>query len=134
MRYGLLLLILPIAGCADADTDKVRRVGEKTYDRLAQMASETWDELGRTLLDHTVKEEATPDVKTRVEQRLKWDTALSQHRITVTVHEEEITLTGSIATEELKQKAEQLATQTLGVTKVINDLQVPKKESDDKQE
>ena len=44
-------LCLAVAGCSDADADKLRKVGDRTYDRASVIVQQTWDELGRTLLD-----------------------------------------------------------------------------------
>lgn len=126
MRSLLLLSLVLLAGCAEADAEKVRRVGEKTYDRAASLAVQTWDELGRTLLDAAPKTEPVPDVKARVEYRLKWDRELADVKIDVVMDAEDVVLVGKLKSETLKERALRLASDTFGVIKVKDELQLEK--------
>jgi len=126
MRSLLLLSLVLIAGCAESDAEKVRRVGEKTYDRAATLAVQTWDELGRTLLDAAPKTEAVPDVKARVEYRLKWDRELAEVKIDVVMDAEDVVLVGKLKSESLKERALRLASDTVGVIKVKDELLLEK--------
>ncbi len=126
MRSLLLLSLVLLAGCAEADAEKVRRVGEKTYDRAASLAVQTWDELGRTLLDAAPKTETVPDVKARVEYRLKWDRELAEVKIDVIMDAEDVVLVGKLKSESLKERALRLASDTVGVIKVKDELQLEK--------
>lgn len=126
MRSLLLLSLVLLAGCAEADAEKVRRVGEKTYERAATLAVQTWDELGRTLLDAAPKTEPVPDVKARVEYRLKWDRELADVKIEVVMDAEDVVLVGKLKSESLKERALRLASDTIGVIKVKDELQLEK--------
>jgi hyperosmotically inducible periplasmic protein len=75
-------------------------------------------------------EEARKDVERlsiagRVYARLHWDKALQDAAISVDVGKDGIaTLHGSVANEPSKAKAEQLTNDTVGVQRVVNDLQI----------
>lgn len=123
MRYTVVVLGLLVVGCSDAEAEKVRRVGEKTYDRAATLVLNTWDELGKTLLEPTTKQPEF-DVVSKVRYRLQWDRDLERQGISVAVVDEVVQLTGKVATREQKERAGQLAEQTQGVTQVKNEIEV----------
>ena len=129
MRYTIIMLGLLVAGCSDAEAEKVRRVGEKTYDRAASLVLNTWDELGKTLLDPAPVTKPEFDVASKVRYRLQWDRELDGQDITVAVMEDKLQLTGKVATKEQKDRAGQLAEQTLGVTGVKNEIEVVSEKS-----
>lgn len=130
MRYIMLLSLVLVVGCSDAEAEKVRLVGEKTYDRAAALAVQTLDELGRTLLDSTA---ATPkqDVVSRVHYRIQWDRDLQDSKLQVASEGETIVLRGQVTSEEYKERAGLLAEQTAGVSQVKNDIEVAKPAGDD---
>jgi osmotically-inducible protein OsmY len=110
-------------GCSDADARRLRGVGDKTYIRAAGLAQRVWDEVGQTLLEQ--KQTATPvttDVAARVTHRFQWDRDLTDLEIKVELRDESLILSGAVATDAMKQYAQELAERTLGVRKVQNDL------------
>jgi hypothetical protein len=124
MRYTIVMLGLIAVGCSDAEAEKVRQVGEKTYDRAATLVLNTWDELGKTLLEPAPVSKPEFDVASKVRYRLQWDKDLEGQGITVTLVDEGLQLTGKVATKEQKERAQQLAEQTLGVVQVKNELEL----------
>lgn len=128
MRLPLFLpgLALFIAGCSDADAEKLRKVGDKTYDRAALLAQQTFDELGRTLLEKHATPAAEPDAVSRVQMRLKWDRDLSGLSLHVVQSAESITLSGTVKSPAQKEKAIALAEQTTGVSAITDELKVAK--------
>lgn len=116
-------LCLAVAGCSDTDVEKIRKVGDKTYDRAAAVVQQTWDELGRTLLD---EQPAKPqyDLLTKIQLRLKWEKDLETLPITATLAGDTIILAGSVKTKEQKEKAAKLAEATQGVTKLKDEITV----------
>lgn len=126
-------LCLAVAGCSDADAEKLRRVGDKTYDRAASIVQQTWDELGRTLLD----QQAAPvenDLNSKVQLRLKWERELMDLPITASVVGDVVTLKGTVKTKEQKERAEILASSTVGVSKVNDEIVIAEKEEKGKEE
>lgn len=116
-------LCLAVAGCSDADVEKLRVVGDRTYDRAANVVQQTWEELGRTLLDQKPVP-TEPDLLTKVQQRLKWERELHALPIVASVHGEEVILTGVVKTKEQKERAIKIAETTQGVTQVQDQLEI----------
>jgi osmotically-inducible protein OsmY len=119
---GLMSSLL-LSGCSESDAEKLRRVGDKTFDRVTQLAQKVSEELGQTLLEH--KPPATePSILERVAQRIHWDRDLAILEIGVAEKEEALVLTGKVKNDALKQHAQDLAERTLGVQKVRNEIEV----------
>ena len=121
-------LCLAVAGCSDADADKLRMVGDKTYDRAAVIVQQTWDELGRTLLDQQPAPKE-PDLLTKVQSRLKWERDLEGLPIVASVVGDVVTLSGTVKTKEQKAQAVKLVEATVGVGKVTDELTLGEKDS-----
>jgi hypothetical protein len=133
MNRRILLFIAPLffAGCSDADAEKLRRVGEKSFDRASQLTRKVWDELGQTLLEQPAAAPALTDLRTRVVQRLVWERDLADLRIDVDAEGDGVILRGQVANAMQRRRAEELAEHTLGVKKVQNDLTVGEQKSPD---
>ncbi|HQR09122.1 MAG TPA: BON domain-containing protein [Gemmatales bacterium] len=121
-------LCLAVAGCSDADADKLRKVGDRTYDRAANIVQQTWDELGRTLLDQQPAS-TEPDLLTKVQSRLKWERDLEGLPIVASVVGDVVTLSGTVKTKEQKAQAAKLVEGTVGVGKVSDELTVGEKDA-----
>jgi len=128
MTHRLLpLIFLPVLGCSDADAEKLRRAGDKTYDRVVNAAQQVADELGKTLLDQkppTAAPPPTPDLAQKVQHRLDWERDLAGLSLQVSANADTITLSGSVKNDAQRQRAVQLAEATVGVAKVIADLDI----------
>lgn len=126
-------LCFAVAGCSDSDADKIRKVGNKTYDRAAAIAQQTWDELGRTLLD---EQPAKPqhDLLTKIKLRLKWEKDLETQPITVSLSGDVATLTGTVKSKEQKALALKLVETTTGVSKVTDEIKIDDKDSKNSEE
>ena len=120
-------LCLAVAGCSDADADKLRMVGDRTYDRAANIVQQTWDELGRTLLDQQPAP-TEPDLLSKIQLRIKWERDLEGLPIVATVAGDVVTLTGIVKTKEQKAQAVKLVEATVGVGKVNDELVIGEKE------
>lgn len=125
--YFTAFLCLAVAGCSDADADKLRKVGDKTYDRAAIVVQQTWDELGRTLLDQQPTP-PLPDLLNKVQLRIKWERDLEALPIAVSVAGDVVTLTGTVKTKDQKELAVNLVKATVGVAKVTDELVIGEKE------
>jgi len=121
-------LCLAVAGCSDSDAEKIRKVGDKTYDRASTIAQQTWDELGRTLLD---QQPATTqyDLLTKIQLRLKWEKDLETLPIAASLAGDTVTLTGTVKTKEQKAHAVRLVESTSGVVKVTDEIKIAESET-----
>jgi osmotically-inducible protein OsmY len=70
-------------------------------------------------------------VAARVYGRLHWDKALNSSTLHVKVEEGVATLSGSVPTAEAKAKAVTLAAETVGVSKVVDELTIPASQADE---
>ena len=114
-------------------------VGRAQQEGAGQKVGEKLDEVGRKIKRSLNKaEEAVREsfhktresvhsmgVAARVYGRLHWDKSLHTSPINVKVEEGVATLTGSVPTAEARTKAIDLAADTVGVTKVVDELTVP---------
>jgi hyperosmotically inducible periplasmic protein len=119
-------------------------VGRAQQEGVGEKAGEKLDEVGRRIkkgidkAEDAVREgfQKTRDsvhnmgVASRVYGRLHWDKALQSSDINVKVEHGVATISGSVPTAEAKTKAALLAAETVGVTKVIDELSIPASQAD----
>jgi osmotically-inducible protein OsmY len=119
-------------------------VGRAQQQGAGEKAGEKLDEVGRKLKRSIDKAEdavregfhKTRDsvhsmgVAARVYGRLHWDKALHTSALHVKVEDGVATLSGSVPTAEAKAKAVALAAETVGVSKVVDELTIPASEAD----
>jgi osmotically-inducible protein OsmY len=120
-------------------------VGRAQQQGVGEKAGEKLDQFGRQIkkgidkAEDTVREgfHKTRDsvhsmnVAARVYGRLHWDKALNSSDLSVKVSEGVATVSGSVPTAEAKTKAAALAAETIGVTKVINELSIPASQAEE---
>jgi hyperosmotically inducible periplasmic protein len=70
-------------------------------------------------------------VAARVYGRLHWDKTLHSSDLNVKVERGVATISGSVPTAEAKTKAALLTAETVGVTKVIDELTIPASQADE---
>ncbi len=121
-------------------------VGRAQQEGAGQKAGEKLDEVGRKIKRGLNKaEEAVREsfhktresvhsmgVAARVYGRLHWDKALQSSTLNVKVEEGVATLTGSGLTAEARTKAVNLAADTVGVNKVVDELTVFASQAEEK--
>jgi hyperosmotically inducible periplasmic protein len=94
------------------------QIGEKIDRGLSQIGAELkqgWEEVRKSV--------EKMSVQGRVYGRLHWDKDLENANLDVTVRDNQVVvLSGSVASPAAKQKAEQLARDTIGVGSVVNEL------------
>ncbi|MFN4259445.1 MAG: BON domain-containing protein [Gemmataceae bacterium] len=118
LGFGLALLA---AGCQEADADKLTRAGQVVKAKLAAAASRYQSQLLRHL-PRLADEETT--LAPRVRARLRWDKTLAGQQIDVHAHGGHVTLQGSVATDNQRQRAVDLAQSTEGVVAVTDQLKL----------
>jgi hyperosmotically inducible protein len=118
-------------------------VGRAQQEGVGEKAGEKLDSVGRKIkrglnkAEDAVREgfHKTRDsvhsmgVAARVYGRLHWDKSLTSSTLNVKVEEGVATLTGSVPTAEARTKAVNLAADTVGVNKVVDELTVPASEA-----
>jgi len=96
------------------------QIGEKIDRGLSQIGAElsqAWAEARKSV--------EKMGVQGRVYGRLRWDKALEDATLEIKVKDDQaVVLVGKVASPSAKQKAEQLARDTVGVTSVVNELTV----------
>jgi hyperosmotically inducible periplasmic protein len=96
------------------------RIGEKIDRGLNQLGAElsqAWADVRKSV--------EKMGVQGRVYGRLHWDKALQGASLDITVRDNQVVvLSGSVASTAARQKAEDLARDTVGVSSVVNELSV----------
>lgn len=96
------------------------QIGEKIDRGLSQLGAELkqgWEEVRKSV--------EKMGVQSRVYGRLHWDKDLEGASLEITVRDNQaVVLSGKVANAAAKQKAEQLARDTVGVGSVVNELTV----------
>jgi predicted oxidoreductase len=114
-----VILTLASAGCEERELAAMRKVGQRVLDK-----GETWlQAAGQRLGVPPVPEAAAAGTQSdllaqRVRHRLLWDRKLAELAIIVQVQGDEVRLSGSVANEDLRRRAVELAETTVGVGKV----------------
>jgi hyperosmotically inducible periplasmic protein len=103
-----------------AQTGTAERIGEQIDRGLSQIGAElrqAWGEVRQSV--------EKMGVQGRVYGRLHWDKALDGATFDINVRENNVVvISGKVANAVAKQKAEQLARDTIGVSSVVNELAV----------
>jgi len=114
-------------------------VGRAQQEGAGEKAGEKLDEVGRKLkkgieraegavretVHKTTESVHSMSVAARVYGRMHWDKALHSSTLHVKVEEGVATISGSVPTAEAKAKAVTLTAETVGVTKVVDELTIP---------
>jgi osmotically-inducible protein OsmY len=118
----LLALVPELPAQEEGAAQRIRRRIEEGAGKLAEEVREAWTEV-RKRVDEL-------GVQGRVYGRLRWDKALADDPINVDVEkkftddESTVILTGRVPDEHAREKALQLARDTVGVREVVDRLQV----------
>jgi len=113
-RFGCAFLLL-LPACQRTDGEKLVRIGQITTEKVREAAP------SRTPFGDIAPEATTLG---RVRSRIKGDVYLQKAPIQVTEDDDGIRLRGTVPSREHLDRAEQLAQQTVGVDKVVNELTI----------
>jgi hyperosmotically inducible periplasmic protein len=119
-------------------------IGRAQQEGAAEKAGAKLDEAGRKIkkglekAEDTVREafHRTRDsvhgmgILARVYGRLHWDKALHSSSLTIRIENGAVALRGAVPNAAAKAKAVELAAETVGVTKVVDELTVPASEAE----
>jgi len=96
------------------------KIGEKIDRGLNEIGSElsqAWADVRKSV--------EKMGVQSRVYGRLHWDKALESAKVEISIRDNQVVvLSGNVASAAAKEKAEQLARDTIGVSSVVNELSV----------
>jgi osmotically-inducible protein OsmY len=115
MRTAILLTTVAIAGCSREDGERLARVGRLAGEKVRDAAP------ARTPLGD-LHPEATP--AGRVRARFRMDATLADQSIQVVEGPDGLHLRGRVGAPEQAEWAVKLASETTGVTAVVNELTV----------
>jgi hyperosmotically inducible periplasmic protein len=131
MRFGLALAATAILSTSSAraqESGTAQKVGEK-LDEAGQGIKRGVGRVGDTVKDQFERAKKSihaMGVEGRVYGRLHWDKMLENATLDVAVAKDgTVTLSGSVANLAAKAKAIQLASDTSGVTRVVDQLAIP---------
>ncbi len=120
IAVGIAIMPVLLLSNLPAQEGTAERIGKRIdqgLDELREDVQQAWTDV-RKSVDKL-------SVQGRVYGRLRWDKALAKEPIEVDVQEKDIVvLTGRVPDQEARQKAIQLAKDTLGVRDVVDHLQV----------
>jgi osmotically-inducible protein OsmY len=121
----LALCALVLAGCSGRDADQLGRVARSVAVRFDSLTGGAQEKLANGLQAARASwTEITPDV--RVAERLRWDKELASSDIAIDCPSPGLVrLQGPITSAPLRRRAVDLAQNTLGVDKVVDDLTGP---------
>src|SRR5512135_2923089 len=133
---GLVLALAAWTGAAQDEPTKGtgKRIGE-TLDSAVQSIKRGAQETAETLREQFARARTSVHnmgVSSRVYSRLHWDKALNDAQIDLEVKDDSVTtLRGAVADAKAKAKALELAQDTVGVTRVVDQLTIrPASEAD----
>ena len=115
IRFTLAACIRSLAGCGRDDGDKLVRVAKLTGTKVR-------DAVPAKTLFGDIAPESSPAAKVR--SRLKSDVYFADRAVQVVEEGENLYLRGKVPSKEHVERPEQLARQTVGVTKIVNELTV----------
>jgi hypothetical protein len=124
-RWALigLGLVLLGSGCQRDDTDRLARVGRKLADKADVLSAQANNKVVASF--HTLRAHLDEvGLDARVSARLGWDKTLAGINIQVQATDGRIQLTGKVPDLSVRRRAVELAESTLGVTEVIDSLEV----------
>ena len=123
VMFALIFSFVGLASCSQASAQEGigERIGERidrSVEKLGNEIQENWDSL-RRFVDKL-------GVQGRVYSRLRWDKRLEDAELEIDVTEGGVVrVSGQVADASAKEQAIKLTEDTIGVTRVIDRLQVP---------
>ena len=103
----------------DKTTAAATRIGEKTTAAADKVGERT--SVAAAKVEHTLSETA---VSARIKAKMALDDDIKARAIDVSTHGTTVTLSGTVASNAERARAVELARETVGVTRVVNELQV----------
>lgn len=126
--FASALFIAPVCGCTE-DMDHLKAIGAKLANRTPQaekLGKMPWSDTARQLHSALSRD----PIIHRVSYRLHFDKDLAEEKVTTELKGPgQIELTGFVSSENHRERAGEIASRTLGVEEVVNNLKVGKPES-----
>jgi osmotically-inducible protein OsmY len=124
---GWLAALCLVTGAASAQEGTGEQAGKKVDEAIERLREGAKDVAGRVRegFEEARRKVDRLNVAGRVYARLHWDKALQDASISVDVGKDGLaTLHGTVPNEQAKAKAEQLANDTVGVERVVNEMNI----------
>lgn len=122
-KAGALLIALALAGCSNEDADQLAKVARTSRNKIEQMTGGAPDKLAGSI-DAMRANWNEIALDTRVSLRLRWDRDLEGSAVEVHATNGVVELRGTVTKMTQRQRAVQLARTTLGVTEVVDVLEI----------
>jgi osmotically-inducible protein OsmY len=122
MRWAMLAMVcISAVGCQARDGDLLAQAGHKAAQKLGLTRGPSTNTLTGTLRGSL----GETSLSARVENRLRWDRFLANQAIEVIqTGPATVTLKGALPEEGMRARAGEIARATLGVERVIDELEV----------
>jgi hyperosmotically inducible periplasmic protein len=124
MRWAIWVCLAVCCGCNNQDAEQLTRIGRKAVSKMEDAAGGS---RGRLLSGYQAVRGSLCDatLDSRVATRLLWEKSLADSEIEVqTVKPGTVKLVGRVVDFPQKQRAQDVAQNTAGVTEVVNELDV----------
>jgi osmotically-inducible protein OsmY len=125
---GLVLGCLLVSGCGRGDADRLARVARQAAAQLDGLSGGARDQLGEGL--EAARGALRDGLAARVATRLRWDRDLAASAIEVQAGNGVVRLRGGVASQDLRQRAVELARSTVGAEQVVDEMTVQLAEKD----
>lgn len=123
MRKTAILLILTLAGCSGQDVDRLGRVCLKAAGKFDSLTGGSRGKLAMTW--NAVRSSWTDGIDSRVLMRVRWEKTLADLEIEAEVVEPGVVRLKGAVPEEFKQRILDIAQNTQGVEKVVDEMIPP---------
>jgi osmotically-inducible protein OsmY len=117
-------LLLAGAGCSKTDKERLERVARKVTEKAALLSAATNDRLQTGFQGFPANLDLA-NLGMRVSDRIHWDKELADLTLQVEANGGVVTLRGVVANLAQRQRAVGLADSTIGVVRVVDELQIP---------
>ncbi len=120
-----ILLCIPVAAGGEDNTgEQIGRKVDRAVDKLGEGAKDVMNQVRRGFEEARNAVDRL-SIEGRVYARLHWDKALHESTFSVDVGRDGVTtIRGTVPSDPAKAKAERLASETVGVERVVNELQI----------
>jgi osmotically-inducible protein OsmY len=120
---AVLILTIGLVGCSSEDTDQLAKVARKSAIKIEAMTGGAPDKLAASF-DAMRANWNEVALDTRVSLRLRWDKDMEGAAIEVHANNGVVELRGAVTKMTQRQRAVQLARSTVGVTDVVDALEI----------
>jgi osmotically-inducible protein OsmY len=120
-HWAMLFTVMTVsAGCSRQDAEGLSRIGRKISAHAKGSAGDVGGKVEHALFGS----KKDPSLQEKVQDRLRWDNALADVKLEVSVKNKEVELKGEVKTAQQRLRAIDLAETSVGVEKVTDAIVV----------